>query len=321
MADRELEQILLDILGQAPLSPAFLAGRDRLEQAATAASARLTAAVNRMAILGADRDSQTEVARRLAELQALGDLLAATAPQAAPGGWRKLFVRRKPDPASQRAATRERFVASVIELASSRDAMLHQLVAIDRAKAMLAEACGGLERARAWLGQAQTRIETAMLGADSARAQALAREVLPTLVERQSALAVELALGSQAHMALIALHENSQALVDAIDNAARAARSVESSNREIDRADRRMRESEREIARLTEAMEGVAAATGRANPNLIDPDMASQDGRALDQVGRALANVRQALGALDSERERLVGAAHSIAQSQSDDRR
>lgn len=317
MADTELEQLLRDLLEQAPLSPRFLASRDRLEQAATLASARLGAAVNRLAILGEDRAVQAEVAAHLAELQRLSDALAGAVAAAAPGGWRRLFVRSGPDPAAQRLAARQRYVATVAELAASRDAMLHQLVALDHGKAMLAEACAAIERARAWLGQAAARVEAALALADPARARALRGEVLPALAGRQAALSIELALGSQARMALIALGENSQALVAAIDHAIRTARSAEGADREIDRADRSMRQTEAEIARLAAAMEGVAEATGEAHPNLIDPAMASQDGRALGQVERALANIRQALGALDGERERLVGAAHSIAQSQS----
>jgi len=317
MADSDLEHLLRDLLEQPPLSPTFLASRDRLEQAATLASVRLATAVNRLADLGADRLVQAEVAARLAELQRLSDALAGTAVAASRSGWRRLFTRRGPDPALQRRAARSRFVATVAELAASRDAMLRQLVALDHAKRMLAEACTAIERARTWLGQAAARVEAEMVGTDPARTQALSREVLPVLIGRQAALSTELALGSQARMALIALGENCQALVAAIDHAIRTARSAESADREIDRADRSMRQTEAEIARLTATMEGVAAATGQANPNLIDPEMASQDGRALDQVGRALANIRQVLDTLDSERERLVGAAHSIAQSQS----
>jgi len=319
MADSELERLLRDLLEAPPLSPTFLASRDRLEQAATLASARLAAAVNRLAVLGEDRAVQAEVAARLGELQRLSDALAGSAAATRPGGWRRLFARRGPDPETQRLSARQQYVATVAELAASRDAMLRQLVALDHGKAMLAEACTAIERARIWLGQAAARVEAVLALADPHRAQALRGEVLPALIGRQAALSTELALGHQARLALTALGENSQALVAAIDHAIRTARSAESADRAIDRADRDLRRTEAELARLAATMEGVAEATGEVHRNLIDPEMASQDGRALDQVGRALANIRHALGALDSERERLVSAAHSIAHSQSRD--
>lgn len=319
MADTELERLLRDLLEAPPLSPTFLASRDRLEQAAVLASARLGVAVNRLAVLGEDRAIQAEVAARLGELQRLSDALAGTVAAAKHGGWRRLFARRGPDPTVQRQSARQRYVATVAELAASRDAVLRQLVALDHGKTMLAEACTAIERARTWLGQAAGRVEAVLTHADPHRAQALRDEVLPTLIGRQAALAVELALGHQARLALTALGENSQALVTAIDHAIRTARSAQSADREIDRADRDLRQTEAELARLAATMEGVAAATGEVHRNLIDPEMAGQDGRALDQVGRALANIRQALGALDSQRERLVGAAHSIAHSQARD--
>lgn len=310
MSDNILDPTIRQLAAATPMSPEFLAARDRLQDFAEVASRRLGTALREVAALGCDQSVQNRITAQVDRLRSLHE-------EVGNGGengrsWLARFGLGRNRGVQQ--GQQQRFVRNLEDLASGRDQLLRQELAIERSRRNLGAISEELQRAADWLERSSGQIErAAMQDGSGHHAKALRAEVMPALQQGIITLTTNLALAAQANLALNAMTANGAQLAAAIDAAMQSARSMETMGRAIASASQRIRESEQEAENLTRTIKRASDANGPRNANLIDGVKAPSDRSGADHLGRALDNLHHSLRMLDAERDDLARTAAQLA--------
>lgn len=311
MSDNYLEPIIRQLASATPMSPEFLAARDRLHDLPDVASRRLGTALRDVAVLGCDQSIQDRIATQVDHLRSLHDEVGNDG-----GSDRSWFARFGLSRNRGEQQAQQRFVRNLGELASGRDQLLRQQVAIEQSRRNLTAVSEELQRAADWLDRTCGQIEQAAaqdgLGA---RAQALRAEVLPVLQQGIVTMTTNLSLALQADLALAAMAANGAQLAAAIDAAMQSARGMETVGRAIASASQRIFEGEQEAASLSLTFERASNAKRQRSANVIEGAEAPTNKAGVDHLGRALDNLHQSLRALDVERDDLARTAAKLADT------